>query len=102
MNPTILVAIAVLPLIGAILAGLLGRVIGRVGAHTVTIAAVAISCGLSAYILKQIYLDGVPAFDGPVYTWGLSDGVRIDVGFLIDRLTALMMVVVTFVSLCVH
>jgi NADH-quinone oxidoreductase subunit L len=102
MNPTLLVAIAVLPLIGAILAGLFGRLIGRVGAHTVTILAVATSFVLSLHVLKQIYLDGVPAFDGQVYSWLVSDGVHIDVGFLIDRLSALMMVVVTFVSLCVH
>jgi NADH-quinone oxidoreductase subunit L len=102
MNPTILVAIAVLPLIGAIIAGLFGRVIGRAGAHSVTIAAVAISFAFSAYVLKQIYLDGVPTYDGQVYSWLISDGVRMDVGFLIDRLSALMMVVVTFVSLCVH
>jgi NADH-quinone oxidoreductase subunit L len=102
MNLNILVAIAVLPLIGAILAGLLGRVIGRAGAHTVTILGVAISFVLSLHILKQIYLDGVPAFNGPVYSWLISDGVHIDVGFLIDRLSTLMMVVVTFVSLCVH
>src|SRR6185295_10923745 len=102
MNLTLLVLIAVLPLIGAILAGLFGRVIGRVGAHTVTILAVATSFVLSLHVLKQIYLDGVPAFDGPVYTWLISDGVRFDVGFLIDRLSTLMMVVVTFVSLCVH
>jgi NADH-quinone oxidoreductase subunit L len=102
MNPTVLVAIAVLPLIGAIIAGLFGRVIGRVGAHTVTIAGVAISCGLSLHVLKQIYLEGVPAFDGTIYSWLVSDGVQLDVGFLVDRLTTLMMVVVTFVSLCVH
>src|SRR5215470_16899112 len=102
MNPILLVAIPVLPLIGAILAGLFGRYIGRAGAHTVTIASVAISFVLSAMVLKQIYLDGVPVFDGPVYSWLVSDGVKIDVGFLIDRLSALMMVVVTFVSLCVH
>jgi NADH-quinone oxidoreductase subunit L len=102
MNLTLLVLIAVLPLLGAILAGLFGRVIGRIGAHTVTILAVATSFVLSLHVLKQIYLDGVPAFDGPVYTWLLSDGVRFDVGFLIDRLSTLMMVVVTFVSLCVH
>ena len=102
MNLTLLVLIAVLPLVGAILAGLFGRVIGRVGAHTVTILAVATSFVLSLHVLKQIYLDGVPAFDGPVYTWLISDGVKLDVGFLIDRLSTLMMVVVTFVSLCVH
>jgi NADH-quinone oxidoreductase subunit L len=102
MNLTLLVLIAVLPLVGAILAGLFGRVIGRVGAHTVTILAVATSFVLSLHVLGQIYLDGVPAFDGPVYTWLISDGVTLDVGFLIDRLSTLMMVVVTFVSLCVH
>jgi len=102
MNLTQLVLIPLLPLIAAILAGLLGRVIGRVGAHTVTILAVAVSCALSFHVLKQIYLDGVPAFDGPVYSWLVSDGVKFDVGFLIDRLSAMMMVVVTFVSLCVH
>ena len=102
MNLTLLVLIAVLPLIGAILAGLFGRVIGRTGAHTVTILAVATSFALSLHVLRQIYLDGVPAFDGPVYSWLVSDGVKLDVGFLIDRLSTLMMVVVTFVSLCVH
>ena len=102
MNPSLLVWIAVLPLIGAIAAGLFGRVIGRAGAHTVTILGVAISCALSIHVLHQLYWEGVPVFDGPVYTWLISDGVRMDVGFLIDRLTALMMVVVTFVSLCVH
>src|SRR3954467_11587601 len=102
MNLTELVLIPLLPLIGALLAGLLGRVIGRVGAHTVTILSVAISCALSFHILKQIYLDGVPAFDGPVYSWLVTDSVKMDVGFLIDRLSTMMMAVVTFVSLCVH
>jgi NADH-quinone oxidoreductase subunit L len=102
MNPSVLVAIPLLPLVAAIIAGLGGRLIGRAGAHTVTCAAVAISCLLSLQVLKQICFDGVPAFDGPVYTWLVSDGMHMEVGFLIDRLTALMMVVVTFVSLCVH
>jgi NADH-quinone oxidoreductase subunit L len=102
MNPHVLIAIPLLPLVAAVIAGLGGRVIGRAGAHTVTIAGVAISCALSMYVLKQLYADGVPTFNGPVYTWALSDGVHIDVGFLIDHLTALMMAVVTFVSLCVH
>jgi NADH-quinone oxidoreductase subunit L len=102
MNPTLLVLIPLLPLIAAFLAGVFGRIIGRVGAHTVTIAGVAISCALSIYVLKQTVWDGVPTYNAPVYTWLISDGMRMDVGFLIDRLTALMMVVVTFVSLCVH
>lgn len=102
MNPTVLLAIAFLPLAAAILAGLGGRVIGRAGAHTVTCVAVAISCALSMWVLKQIYWDGVPTYNAPVYTWLVSDGMRMEVGFLVDRLTVLMMVVVTFVSLCVH
>jgi NADH-quinone oxidoreductase subunit L len=102
MNPTLLLLIPLLPLIAAVAAGVFGRVIGRVGSHTVTIAFVAISCALSLYVLKQIYWDGVPTYNAPVYTWLISDGMHMDVGFLIDRLTALMMVVVTFVSLCVH
>jgi len=102
MNPQVLLAIAFLPLLAALVAGLGGRLIGRAGAHTVTIAGVAISCALSLYVLKQIVLDHVPAFDMPVYSWLVSDGVRMQVGFLIDRLSALMMAVVTFVSLCVH
>jgi NADH-quinone oxidoreductase subunit L len=102
MNPNVLMAIAFLPLLGAVIAGLFGRWIGRAGAHSVTIAGVAVSCALSIYVLKQLYLDGVPNYNGAVYSWLVSDGVHIDVGFLIDRLSALMMVVVTFVSLCVH
>jgi NADH-quinone oxidoreductase subunit L len=96
------VAIVVLPLVAAAIAGLFGRIIGRAGAHSVTIAAVAASFVLSCIVLKQILIDGVEPFNGAVYTWALSDGIRMEVGFLIDRLTALMMVVVTFVSLCVH
>ncbi|HEY0766938.1 MAG TPA: NADH-quinone oxidoreductase subunit L, partial [Steroidobacteraceae bacterium] len=101
MNPTVLIAIPLLPLLAAIAAGLGGKLIGRVGAHTVTCLAVAASCVLSLAVLKQV-LDGAPAYDAPVYTWLLSDGMHMEVGFLIDRLTALMMAVVTFVSLCVH
>ncbi len=102
MNPTVLIAIPLLPLLAAIVAGLGGRYIGRTGAHLVTIAAVAVSCVLSIGVLREVYWGGVPAFDGTVYTWLVSDGMRMQVGFLVDRLTALMMVVVTFVSLCVH
>src|SRR6266403_3678787 len=102
MNPIVLISVPLLPLVAAVIAGLGGRLIGRAGAHTITCAAVAISCGLSLTVLKQIYWDGVPTYDAPVYTWLVSDGMHMEVGFLIDRLTALMMAVVTFVSLCVH
>ena len=97
----ILLAIVLAPLAAAIVAGLFGRWIGRAGAHTVTILGVAIACALSVRVLWE-QMHGAPVFDGAVYTWLVSDGIRMEVGFLIDRLSALMMVVVTFVSLMVH
>ncbi|MFL6578327.1 MAG: NADH-quinone oxidoreductase subunit L [Povalibacter sp.] len=101
ISESTLLTIVLAPLIASLLAGLAGRVIGRAGAHSVTILGVAVSFALSAYVLKQL-LDGVPVYNDTVYTWLVSDGVRMEIGFLIDRLSALMMVVVTFVSLCVH
>ena len=99
---SIYLTIALAPLVAAIAAGVGGRAIGRVGAQTVTILGVAISFALSAYVLKSMVVDGAAPFNGPVYTWLVSDGVTMQVGFLIDHLSALMMVVVTFVSLMVH
>ncbi|TDJ46853.1 MAG: NADH-quinone oxidoreductase subunit L [Gammaproteobacteria bacterium] len=95
-------AIVLGPLIAAVIAGLFGRQIGRVGAHTITILAVAVSCALSILVLKGQLIDGDPAYNGTVYTWMVTDGVNMEIGFLVDRLTALMMTVVTFVSLMVH
>ena len=101
MDPRHLLLIPMLPLAAALVAGLGGRLVGRAGAAAVTIAAVAASCWLSVQSLLAL-LHGAPAFNGPVYTWMFSDGVDMQVGFLVDRLSALMMAVVTFVSLCVH
>jgi NADH-quinone oxidoreductase subunit L len=102
MDPHALLAIPLLPLGAALLAGLFGRFIGRSVTHWVCCLAVAASCVLALGVLRQIYWQGVPSYDAPVYTWLVSDGMHMQVGFLIDRLSALMMVVVTFVSLCVH
>jgi len=88
------------PLAGAILAGLFGRALGRAGAHTVAILGVLVSFIVSCWILADV-LQG-NTFNGSVYTWLTSGGVRLEIGFLIDRLSTLMMVVVTFVSLMVH
>jgi len=99
---SIYLTIALAPLVAAICAGLFGKAIGRTGAHCIAIAGVAISCALSLYVLKGIVADGMGTYNGAVYTWLISDGVHMDVGFLIDRLSALMMAVVTFVSLMVH
>ena len=87
--------IVLAPLLAAILAGLAGKVIGRAGAHTVTILGVATSCVLSIGVLKG-FIDGTSAvFNGAVYTWLVTDGIRMEVGFLVHQLTAMMMVVVT-------
>jgi len=94
--------IVLAPLVAAIIAGLFGRQIGRAGAHWITIIAVGLSFVLSALVLKDLYWDGGQAENYSLYTWAVSDGLRMEVGFLIDRLTALMMVVVTFVSWMVH
>src|SRR6185436_13040978 len=88
------------PLLGAIAAGLLGKQIGRVGAHSVTIFAVLLSFLCSCVVLHDV-MDG-NTFNGPVYTWLTLGDATLQIGFLIDPLTALMMVVVTFVSLMVH
>ncbi|MEX2495255.1 MAG: NADH-quinone oxidoreductase subunit L [Woeseia sp.] len=95
-------AIVLAPLIASILAGLFGRQIGRAGAHWVTVIGVGLSFLLSVLVLKNLYWDGGQPDNYSLYTWAVSDGLRMEIGFLIDRLTALMMVVVTFVSLMVH
>jgi NADH-quinone oxidoreductase subunit L len=88
------------PLFGAIVAGLWGGRIGRVNAHSVCIFSVLLSFLCSCVILKDV-LEG-NTFNGALYTWMTSGGVRFEIGFLVDKLTALMMCVVTFVSLMVH
>ena len=93
-------AIPLAPLFGAIIAGLFGRQIGRAGAHWVTILSVLASFVASMVVFLDV-LNG-NSFNGAVYTWLISGETRFEIGFLIDRLSALMMVVVTFVSLMVH
>ncbi len=87
-------------LIAAIIAGLFGRKIGRNGAHAVTIVAVAIALILSIMAYMDVSQGGGGNFT--LYTWAISEGMRFEIGFLIDPLSAMMMVVVTFVSLMVH
>jgi len=91
------------PLVGALVAGLGGKRVGRNGAHSVTIFSVLLSF-LASCVLFASVLQG-DTFNGPVYTWltsGELGSTRFEIGFLVDRLSALMMVVVTFVSLMVH
>ena len=95
-------SIVLAPLVGALVAGLWGRQIGRRGAHTVTILGVTIAFGLSVWVFWAHVFGGAPVYNETVYTWLVSDGIRFEIGFLVDNLTALMMLVVTFVSLMVH
>lgn len=99
---TLYLTIALVPLLGSLLAGLFGNKIGRAGAHTATILGVAVSAVLSAYVLWG-FISGTRAkFDENVYTWLTMGGLDFSVGFLVDSMTAMMMMVVTFVSLMVH
>ncbi|MFA5370965.1 MAG: NADH-quinone oxidoreductase subunit L [Sideroxydans sp.] len=88
------------PLAGAIAAGLFGKWLGRTWSHRITIALVAVSFLASLAIFKDVMAGNT--FNGPVYTWLTSGDTSFQVGFLIDRLTVMMMLVVTFVSLMVH
>ncbi|MBU1190471.1 MAG: NADH-quinone oxidoreductase subunit L [Gammaproteobacteria bacterium] len=98
----IYLAIPLAPLLGAILAGLFGKQLGRGGAHWVAILGVATSFLLSLVVFNHHILNDAPAYNDTVYTWAVSDGIRFEVGFLVDSLTVLMLLVVTFVSLMVH
>jgi NADH-quinone oxidoreductase subunit L len=99
---TIYLLIVLAPLLGAIVAGLFGRSIGRKGAHRVTIAGVAVAFLLSLVVFYAHVWGGRPVHDATLYTWMVSDGLHFEIGFLVDSLTVLMMLVVTFVSLMVH
>ncbi len=97
---TLYLLVPLAPLVGAIAAGLFGKVLGRVWSHRITIALVAVSFGASVVIFQDVMAGHV--FNGTVYKWLSSGDTSLEVGFLIDRLTVMMMLVVTFVSLMVH
>src|SRR2546421_5669403 len=88
------------PLVGAIVVGLWGPRLGRAASHWICILGVAVSTAASAVILRDVLAGNT--FNGDMYVWMTSGGIKFAIGFLIDPLTALMMVVVTFVSLMVH
>lgn len=92
--------VVLLPLIGAVATGFFGQVLGRVNSHRVAIAGVALSCVLSLVALFDALSGSV--FNETIYTWATIGGLRFEIGFLVDTLTATMMVVVTSVSLAVH
>ena len=106
LSASTLLAVPMAPLVGAVVAGILGtsfggNVIGRRASHTITILGVAIAFVLSVLTLKSVALDGA-RFNETLYTWMVVGGLKMEIGFLVDGLTAMMMCVVTFVSLMVH
>ena len=106
LSASTLLAVPLAPLAGAVLAGIFGTTfggnwIGRRLSHTLTILGVLVAFILSTMTLKSVALDGA-RFNETLYTWMVVGGLKMEVGFLIDSLTAMMMVVVTFVSLMVH
>jgi len=101
ISQNLLLTIALAPLVGALVAGFFGKTVGRRGSHLVTILGVALSFIGSAVVLKQVALDGA-RFNATIYEWMVLGSLKMEVGFLVDGLTAMMMAVVTFVSLMVH
>ena len=101
-----LLVVPLAPLLGAVLAGVWGtkfggNVIGRTASHTLTIAGVLIAFVVSVMTLMSVALDGA-RFNETLYTWMVVGDLKMEIGFLVDGLTAMMMCVVTFVSLMVH
>jgi NADH-quinone oxidoreductase subunit L len=106
LNASTLLAVPLAPLVGAALAGIFGTTfggnwIGRRLSHTLTILGVLVAFILSAMTLKSVALDGA-RFNATLYEWMVVGGLKMEVGFMVDGLTAMMMCVVTFVSLMVH
>ena len=106
LSASTLLTVAVAPLAGALVAGVFGTSFGgnRIGrrvSHSLTIAGVALAFVLSAMTLWSVAIDGA-RFNQTIYTWMVVGGLKMEIGFLVDGLTAMMMCVVTFVSLMVH
>jgi NADH-quinone oxidoreductase subunit L len=106
LSASTLLAVPLAPLVGAVVAGLFGTKfggnhIGRRVTHSLTILGVFVAFIISAMTLKSVIVDGA-RFNATLYEWMVVGGLKMEVGFLVDGLTAMMMCVVTFVSLMVH
>jgi NADH-quinone oxidoreductase subunit L len=106
LNTTTLLIVPLAPLAGALLAGIFGTTfggnwIGRRLSHTLCILGVFVAFVISAMTLKSVAMDGA-RLNETIYQWMVVGPLKMEVGFLIDGLTAMMMCVVTFVSLMVH
>lgn len=103
-NTLILIALlmSLLPLVGAVIAGLLGKKLGKTLTHRLVVLLVGIAFFLSCYLFKVMVINGHPAIDYSFYTWATAGMLRFDVAFLLDRLSITMSTIVLFVSLMVH
>ena len=106
LSASMLLAVPLAPLAGSVLAGIFGTAFGgnkfgRGVSHSLTILGVLLSFVLSALVFQSVVYDGA-RFDATIYEWMEIGGVKMEIGFLIDSITAMMMCVVTFVSLMVH
>ncbi|OAJ35267.1 NADH-quinone oxidoreductase subunit L [Piscirickettsia salmonis] len=98
----LLIVLTLSPLAGAIIAGFIGKRIGRTAVHTLCSAAVAIALVISIYLFIQLANGKIAPFNQSIYTWANIGGLNFSVGFLLDRLSAFMLIIVNFVSLAVH
>jgi NADH-quinone oxidoreductase subunit L len=101
LSQNLLLTVPLAPLVGSIVAGLFGKSVGRRGAHVITILGVLIAFICSAIVFQAVAFEGA-RYNATVYEWMTLGPLKMEVGFLIDGLTAMMMCVVTFVSLMVH
>jgi NADH-quinone oxidoreductase subunit L len=99
---SIALLVMLLPLMGAIMAGLLGKQLGRKASHRITIALVGVAFLFACYLFAVFVVMNHPSVQGCVYHWVTSGTFTFDVGILLDRLSVTMIVIVTFVSLAVH
>jgi len=98
----IYLTIVLAPLIGAIIVGLAGHRLGRTLSHSITILGVTVSTVLALYVFNHHVLKGAEVFNENIYTWMQVGGLNMSIGFLVDNLTSVMLLVVSFVSLMVH
>jgi len=99
-TPALYLVVPLAPLVASVIVGLFGPKLGRAASHTLCILGVAVALAASYVISRDV--SAGHTFNGDVYTWLQSGGLKLSIGFLIDPLTTTMMLVVTFVSLMVH
>ena len=104
ITKSIVLILLLSPLVGCLVAGFFGKVLGKFGASLVTILLVGVSLVLSVFCMLQLayYHPEISSYNIHAYEWALVSSIHFNIGFLVDRITAYMMIVVTFVSLCVH